>query len=272
MGSAEISELCAKCSKNFALRRMPNRQEPGRALISATMSAVLTPPLPIQRPPRTTAPPLENGDQLAATEFMRRYHAMPQVKKAELIQGEVHMASPVSIDQHAEPDALAQLWLGFYAASTPGVKHAINGTVKLSADDVPQPDGLLRLVPEVGGSARVDADGYLRGAPEFVVEVAASSASIDARKKLDMYRRAGVREYVVWRTLDEAVDWWVLEEDEYRPLPAGADGVLRSRVLPGLWLDPQALIAGESARVLVVAQQGVASEEHRAFVAKLTQP
>lgn len=103
------------------------------------------------------------------------------------------------------------------------------------------------------------------------MEVAASSASIDARKKLDMYRRAGVREYVVWRTLDEAVDWWMLEEDEYRPLPTSADGVLRSRVLPGLWLDPQALIVGESARVLAVAQQGVASDEHEAFVAGLAQ-
>ena len=202
---------------------------------------------------------------------MRRYQAMPQVKKAELIQGEVHMASPVSIDQHAEPDALAQLWLGFYAANTPGVKHAINGTVKLSADDVPQPDGLLRLVPEVGGNTRIDADGYLRGAPELVVEVAASSASIDARKKRDMYRRAGVREYVVWRTRDEAVDWWMLEEDEYRPLPVGTDGVLRSRALPGLWLDPQALIAGEAARVLAVAQQGVASEEHGAIAKQAVQ-
>lgn len=267
-----FSELCAKCSKNFTLQRMPNRQAPGRALFSATMSAVLTPPLPIQRPPRTSAiPPLENGDQLAATEFMRRYHAMPQVKKAELIQGEVHMASPVSIDQHAEPDGLIQGWLFYYAANTPGVKHAVNGTVKLSADDVPQPDGFLRLLPEVGGTARLDADGYLRGAPEVVVEIAASSASIDVRKKREMYRRAGVREYLVWRTLDEAVDWWMLEEDEYRPLPASADGVLRSRILPGLWLDPQALIAGESARLLAVAQQGVASDEHGAFVEGLVQ-
>ena len=78
-----------------------------------------------------------------------------------------------------------------------------------------------------------------------------------------------MREYVVWRTRDAAIDWWVLEEDEYRPLPPDADGIFRSRIFPGLWLDGPALIAQDAARLLATCQQGVASEEHTSFVSGL---
>ncbi len=224
----------------------------------------------MKRPGNGEIPPLENGDQLTATEFLHRFEAMPDLKKAELIQGQVHiMSSPVCIDQHSDPDSLVQGWLFIYAAHTPGVKSTTNGTTKLSPDDVPQPDASLRLTPECGGQARIDSDGYLRGAPELVVEIAASSASIDVRKKRETYRLAGVCEYVVWRTRDAAIDWWVLEEDEYRPLLPDADGLHHSRVFPGLWLDGAALIAQDSGRVLAACLQGVASEEHAAFAARL---
>ena len=211
---------------------------------------------------------LENGAHLSACEFLRRYETMPEVK-AELVNGIVYMASPVRIDQHGEPDSLIQTWLGNYAVATPGVKSATNSTTRLGPDDVPQPDGLLRIVPECGGQGRLDAKGYFRGAPELVAEVAASTASLDAREKLATYRRAGVREYLLWRTADEAVDWWVLEEDEYRALPSGADGVLRSRVFPGLWLDTLALLDGDGARLMGKLQEGLQSTEHAAFVAEL---
>ena len=214
-------------------------------------------------------PPLQNGDHLSAREFLRRYEAMPDEKKAELINGIVYMGSPVRISQHGEPDALIQGWLCNYSVATPGVKHATNSTTRLGPDDVPQPDGLLRIAPEYGGQARVDAKGYLDGAPELVVEVAASSVSLDVREKLASYRRAGVREYIVWRTEDEAVDWWALEEDEFRPLPAEADGTLRSRVFPGLWLDVRALLTGDGPRVMAKLQEGLQSGEHAAFIAEM---
>ncbi len=234
------------------------------------MATLLTEVTPIrrERAPRGI-PPLENGAHLSAGEFLRRYEAMPEVKKAELVNGIVYMTSPVRIDQHGEPDSLIQTWLGTYSIATPGVKHAINSTARLGPDDVPQPDGLLRIVPECGGQARLDAKGYLQGAPELAVEVAASTASLDTREKLASYRRAGVREYLVWRTEDEAVDWWTLEEDEYRPISAGADGLLRSKVFPGLWLDTAALLAGDGARLMAKLQEGLQSAGHAAFVAEL---
>ena len=214
-------------------------------------------------------PPLENGAHLSAREFLRRYEGMPELKKAELINGIVYMGSPVRLDQHGEPDNLIQTWLGNYSLATPGVRAATNATARLGPDDVPQPDGLLRLLPECGGQARLDPKGYLLGAPELVVEVSASTASLDVRDKLTAYRRAGVREYLVWRTEDGAVDWWVLEEDEYYPLAPGADGVLQSRALPGLWLDAGALLAGDGAQVMAVLRRGLESAEHTAFVAEL---
>ena len=209
------------------------------------------------------------GDRLSATEFLRRWEAMPEVKNAELINGIVHMASPVRTDQHSDPDNLIQTWLGTYAAATPGVRASTNGTVRLGVDDVPQPDGSLRLLPECGGQARVDAKGYLRGAPELVVEVAASSVSVDVNAKLDSYRRAGVREYLVWRTEDECVDWWELVEDEFRHVPAHDAGILRSGVFPGLWLDSEALLDLDGARVLAKLHEGLCSAAHAEFAAGL---
>ncbi|MGH9203856.1 MAG: Uma2 family endonuclease, partial [Vicinamibacterales bacterium] len=187
--------------------------------------------------------PLENGDLLSAGEFLRRYEDMPEVKKAQLIEGIVHMPSPVRLNEHAAPDSLIQAWLVSYAARTPGTQTAGNATVRLDPDNVPQPDALLRLLPECGGRTRVDDKGLLDGPPELIVEVAASSASIDARDKLRAYRRNGVREYILWRTLDGSLDWWVLENDDYRPNPPDTQRLIHSREFPGLVLAVDALLA-----------------------------
>lgn len=226
---------------------------------------------PVKNRPRfgTEIPPLENGDRLSAAEFLRRYDAMPQVNKAELVQGIVYMPSPVRIDQHGEPDNFVQGLLFNYAAATPGVRAATNSTTRLGRDDVPQPDGLLRILPEHGGQSRVGAKGLLEGAPELAFEVAASSASIDANDKKTTYRRAGVLEYVVWRTLDGVIDWWQLEDDEYQPLEPDEAGIYRSRVFPGLWIDAGALLAQDAPRLLETLNRGLADQTHAAFVAAL---
>lgn len=223
--------------------------------------------------PRATdkmIPPLEPGDCLNATEFLRRYAAMPELKKAELINGVVYMSAAVRVDQHAEPDSFIQGLLFFYASSTRGVRSLTNGTVRLSPDDVVQPDAALRILAELGGQSRIGQDGYLRGAPELVAEVSASTVSIDARQKLQSYRQAGVREYLLWRVRDKAVDWWTRDEDdEFQLIVADADGLHRSRAFPGLWLDLSALLAEDGARLIDVIQHGLASPEHVAFIETL---
>ena len=228
------------------------------------MAVILAPPAK-----RAAVPPLENGDRLGAHEFLRRYEAMPEVRKAELINGIVYMPSPVRYTDHAKPDNAIQWWLKHYSIHTPGTSAGTNATTRLGPDDVPQPDALLRILPERGGRSRVDAKGYLQGSPELVVEIAASSVSIDAGEKLRSYRRAGVLEYILWRTEDGALDWWALEEDEYRPLVPDADGVLRSCVFPGLWLDVRALLADDGAKVLATVEAGLQDAAHEAFVRQL---
>ena len=116
--------------------------------------------------PVAELPPLENGDRLTRAEFERRYEAMPEVKKAELIEGVVYMGSPVRFGKHSEPHAALLTWLGTYAAFTQGVRLGDNATVRLDADTEPQPDALLRIEPEVGGHSRIGADDYIEGAPE----------------------------------------------------------------------------------------------------------
>ncbi len=214
-------------------------------------------------------PPLEPGDRLTRAEFERRYEAMPQLKKAELIEGVVYMPSPARFQRHGRPNAHLITWLGLYESATPGVEGGGNSTARLDLDNEPQPDALLLIDPARGGQARISPDDYVEAAPELVGEVAASSASIDLNTKLHVYRRNGVREYIVWRVLDQEVDWFVLRAGQYERLAPDGAGILRSEVFPGLWLDPAALVRRDLARVLAVLQQGLASPEHAAFVARL---
>lgn len=213
--------------------------------------------------------PLQNGDRLTAGEFLRRYDAMPEVKKAELINGIVYMASPVRARQHGIPDNWLQGWLFYYTAHTPGVRAAANSTVRFDADTVPQPDALLMI--EKGGQARIGEDGYVHGAPELVAEVAASSAALDLHAKRDAYRRAGVLEYLVWRPVEQKIDWWVLEEEVFVPLVPDAEGILHSRVFPGLTLDTGALLRDDAAGVLSKLAKGLNRAGHKAFVKRLGQ-
>ena len=146
---------------------------------------------------------------------------------------------------------------------------ADNASARLDLDNVPQPDALLMIDPNHGGQARISDDDYVEGAPELVVEVSASSVSIDLNAKLQVYRRNGVREYVVWRVRDQQIDWFVLRDGEFRPLETDPRGVYRSLVFPGLWLDPAALVRGDLATVLELLHQGLASPEHEQFVKRM---
>lgn len=226
-------------------------------------------PEPASPPRPTPIPPLENGDRLSRAEFERRYAAMPEVKKAELIEGVVYMPSPVRADHHGRPHAHVMFWLCAFESGTPGVRVYDNSTIRLDLDNEPQPDGVMLIDPARGGQARISEDGYIEGAPELVAEVASSSASYDLGDKLKAYRRNGVREYVVWRVQDRAIDWFALNEGRYEPQAPGADGLLRSGVFPGLWLDPAALLRGDLARVLEVVREGLASAGHAEFVGRL---
>jgi Uma2 family endonuclease len=233
------------------------------------MNTILTPPTSAPKTP--SLPRLQNGDRLTRIEYEQRYAAMPNLKNAQLIEGVVYMPSPVTHTYHGAPHFDLITWLGLYRIGTPGVRGGDNSTLRLDLDNAPQPDAYLIVLPSHGGQARIDGEGYIVGAPELVAEVSASSVSLDLHDKLNAYRRNGVREYVVWRVLDQTIDWFILRDGRYELLAMNATGHYCSEVLPGLWLEPTALINENMPAVFQVAQQGLATPEHAAFVTRLQQ-
>ena len=223
----------------------------------------------LTRPPskESTLPPLEPGDHLDQETFHRRYEAMPEDFRAELIGGIVFMPSPVS-RPHGRTHSLVIRWLGAYEDATPGVEVLDNATNILDEESEPQPDSCLFILPEKGGQVR-DVGGYVTGAPEWMGEIAYSTDAIDLHLKKGDYERAGVKEYTVVALRQAKVFWFIARRGKFKELALGRDGVFRSEVLPGLWLDPGALLRHDSRRLLAVLRHGLATPEHAAFVAKL---
>jgi hypothetical protein len=211
-------------------------------------------------------PPLSAGDYLTRKEFMRRWEEQPGTKFAELIGGVVYMPSPLAVD-HGDSDNDAGTWIGVYKAATQGTAAGQNETTYL-LEDVVQPDLNLRILPEYGGSSRKEGL-YLAGKPEFIMEICRTSAAYDLHQKRDVYEAAGIPEYLAVLLFEKEIRWHVLIEGKYQLTPPGEDGIWRSRIFPGLWLDGQAFLGGDLARVLAKLQDGLRSPEHQAFVEKL---
>jgi Uma2 family endonuclease len=193
---------------------------------------------------------LENGDHLNRVEFERRYTAS-NIKKAELIEGLVYVASPLRFTPHAKPHGQIFTWLGTYQSMSAGLEVGIEPTVRLDADNEPQPDAVLF---RLGGNAQVDEDGYITGSPELIVEIAASTVSYDLHAKKRAYERNGVKEYLVWRTLDQAIDWFILENGKYVELAPDGTGIMYSREFEGLRLNVSAILNGDMSAVLKTLQ------------------
>ena len=209
-------------------------------------------------------PGLRDGDRLDAGEFHRRYLAMPFVKSAQLIDGVVQMASPVYLDQHGGPHSDIVFWLGYFRSSLQRLRVADNTSLRIDTANEVQPDAMLLLDPDRSGGTWLEGR-LLRGSPELIVEIAGSSARLDAGAKRDLYERIGVREYLLWRVPEQRIDWWRLADGRFLPLNPDEQGILRSAVFPGLWLNVPALIAGRMDLVKTTLDAGLAGAEHLAF-------
>ncbi|HZU95459.1 MAG TPA: Uma2 family endonuclease [Planctomycetota bacterium] len=214
--------------------------------------------------PEASIPPLEPGDCLTRDEFERRYEAMPGKTKFELIDGIVYMASPVKLT-HAFFQTALGAFFDDYALATPGCLALVDPTVRLAKKDEPRPDALLRIDAEAGGVGQVDRDDYLAGPVELAAEVATSTASYDLNQKKRAYLRHGVLEYLAIVTRTSEVFWFARERDEYHLLEPDRQGVIRSRVFPGLWLNVPALLARDRHAVKRTAAKGIRSRERAAF-------
>jgi Uma2 family endonuclease len=212
-------------------------------------------------------PLLRDGDRLTRDEFMRRWEQMPDLMRAELIDGIVYMPSPLS-DIHGDFQIRVSYWLVFYTAATPGCKARASGTWLMSEDSAPQPDLALRIGAEYGGQSRMEGE-YPAGAPELAVEISHTTSTRDKGAKLRLYERSGVLEYVTIRPRRQQIIWRELIDGKYREIPADQDGYLRSRVFPGLWLNPAALWADDPPALAATVQLGLATPEHAEFVERL---
>lgn len=211
-------------------------------------------------------PALVAGQHLDRRTFHERYEAMPTGTRAELIGGVVVMPSLLGRD-HARASVPVIIWLSHYKEATPGVEVLDNATVLLDDRGEPQPDALLRILPEHGGQTR-DVHGYVAGAPELVVEISHATRDKDLGAKLLEYERAGVMEYIVVLTEGE-VRWHARREGRLVPQEPGPDMAFRSEVFPGLWLDSHALQARDHERLREVLDRGIATPQHKAFVDRL---
>lgn len=215
---------------------------------------------------QTQVEPLRAGDWLTREEFIQRWNDIPDLKRAELIGGIVYMPSPLSAG-HGRSDARVQLWLGYYAAHTPGCEAGANATWYMLMD-APQPDGHLRIIQEYGGSSW-EEEIFFHGAPELIVETSLSSSSYDLHQKKELYQAAGVEEYIVILLNGPAVRWHRLVGHRYQEFQITPEGIIKSVVFPGLWLKVDALLTGNSTKLLETLELGLASTEHAEFVDEL---
>jgi len=224
----------------------------------------------VERVKPKTLPPLKHGEHLDQPTFHERYEAMPPETRAELVGGVVYMPSPMRRD-HMDTSRLVAGWLDNYQRLTPGIGGGDGGTVKLDLGGEPQPDHILVIPPELGGQSGVDSDNYYIGAPELVVEIARSSRRFDLNKKKADFERAGVLEYLVVELDPNRIHWFIRRGDRFEDLLPGPDGIYRSEIFPGLWLDAEALYAQNRHRLYRVLRRGVRTPEDKAFVAKLAE-
>lgn len=222
----------------------------------------------IDREPTTALPPLVDGERLDRATFHARYESMPPETRAELIGGVVYITESRVERAHGTFVLNLAGWLSVYRATVPGLEAGCKSTFFLDAKSEPQPDLHLRILPEFGGQTR-DEGIYIAGAPELVVEVSRSSKPKDLGPKLEDYRRTGVQEYLVVAFDEEQIHRFVRRGDQLAALHPGPDGVFRSEVFPGLWLDRDALFSGDAGRLIATLERGKATPDHAEFVARL---
>lgn len=204
---------------------------------------------------------------MSREQFHRIYSQMPEDFRAELVGGIVYVTSPLKLRHGTNHLPLGTLFF-IYESNTPGTQAGDNATIILSEDSEPQPDLFLRILPECGGQSGTTDDDYVRGAPELVGEIALSSHSIDLHAKREDYARYGVQEYLVVNLRDQRLQWFDLRgQEEVEP---GADGVIRVRTFPGLWIDSRALLARDIGRMMGTLEEGLRSRAHAEFVRRLS--
>lgn len=214
-------------------------------------------------------PLLYDGLRLDRVTFHRLYEASPELKRVQLIEGIVHMPSPMRFVQHANPQTCINGWLFCYVTQTPGVNTGGSATLKIDDENEFEPDGMLFYD---NGQLIIADDGYLEGVPELAVEVTASTFTIDSKEKFRVYEKHGVKEYLLWNTEAGTITWYARHKDKFVPMKSNRAGILKSKIFPGLWLEVAAMREGDMTQVMKTLYEGLASAPHRQYVKRFKKP
>jgi Uma2 family endonuclease len=81
-------------------------------------------------------------------------------------------------------------------------------------------------------------EGFVDGAADLVVEIVSPESRFrDRSEKFAEYERGGVREYWIIDPDLRTADCFRLAEGRFQPVALGDPPVIRSEVMPGLWID-----------------------------------
>jgi Uma2 family endonuclease len=205
---------------------------------------------------------MHNGDKMSQREFSKIYSKLPEPYKAELVAGIVYEPPPPTL-LHSVGDLDLSALLRYYTAYTPGTQSGHDCSVILSDEDQVQPDSFLRVLPELGGQS-ANWRRKIKGAPELVAEVSFSSRSIDLHIKKERYAKFGVKEYIIFCVEPSLIQGLNLASGEM--LPMDENGVIRSEIFPGLWIDARSLSTGDYKSAFETLSLGLQSSQHKAFV------
>ncbi len=125
-----------------------------------------------------------------------------------------------------------------------------------------QPDCFLRILPELG-SQSANRHRRIKGAPELVAEVSFSSRSIDLHIKKERYAKFGVKEYIVFCVDPVLIQRFNLTSGEI--LPEDDNGVIRSEIFAGLWINARSLSTGNGKTAFETLSLGLQTSAHKAF-------
>jgi Uma2 family endonuclease len=219
--------------------------------------------------PTLAEPILFDGQRLDQPTFHELYSQMPEGFRAELIDGVVRLMNMPLYSDHGRPDANLTGLLCMYSFETPGTIVQIATPTRLGPKSEVQPDSALLIDPAFGGRTFDDERGLTTNAPELVVEIASSTLRLDLNAKKRVYEEAGALEYVVLDVPHQKFHWFALNEGRFEPLEIDPDGLYRSKVFHGLWVDEAAFVRNDGRAMTTSLRLGLESPEHAAFVERL---
>ena len=168
------------------------------------------------------------------------YYALPDDRRAELIDGILYdMASPSISHQAISSEIFIEITSHIRKNGGKCRVFYAPCDVKLFPEEdgnIVQPDLLVVCDPDKIHPNR------LEGAPDLIVEIVSpGNPAHDYVRKLDLYDRAGVREYWIVDPMRKKTMVYALEKDSFSMNDYGFDETVPSQIFQGMSIDFKAI-------------------------------